>query len=118
MAAGNSRLETTGKVRLRLEYRGSSVEEEVFLVKGLSGPLLGKPAISGLHLLQFIDEIESTGWKEEFPSLFEGLGTMKSEVRIQLRDDVPPFVRWHREGLLRRGANHYKRSCVEWRRWE
>lgn len=55
-------------------------------------PLLGKPAISKLKLIEFNDEIATENWKEKFPKLFTGLGTMDSSVRITTSDEAIPFA--------------------------
>ena len=52
--------------------------EDIYVVKGIKEPLLGKPAIEKLNLLARINEIQSQSYKEGFkakyPQLFHGLG--------------------------------------------
>ena len=56
--------------------------------------LLGLPAIKGLHLLSVLDNLEcdpTTAIKQEFPSLFTGLGTLQGDYEIQVKPDAQPF---------------------------
>ena len=57
------------------------------MVKQLKHNLLGLPAIKGLHLLSVLDKLEcdlTTAIKQEFPSLFTGLGTPQGDYEIQV----------------------------------
>ncbi|GFS00231.1 Pol polyprotein [Elysia marginata] len=64
------------------------------LLDGLEQPLLGRPAIEALNLLQRINSVkgtqESVDFKKEFPELFTGLSNLQKEYKIQLKDDVVP----------------------------
>ena len=56
--------------------------------------LLGLPAIKGLHLLSVLYNLEcypTTAIKQEFPSLFTGLGTLQDDYEIQVKQDAQPF---------------------------
>ena len=67
------------------------------MVKQVKQPkhnLLEFPAITGLHLLSFLDYLEcdpTTAIKQEFPSLFKGLGTLQGDYEIQVKPDAQPF---------------------------
>ena len=55
--------------------------------------ILGLPAIKGLHLLSFLCNLEcypTTAIKQEFPSLFTGLGTLQGDYKIQVKQDAQP----------------------------
>ena len=73
------------------QYRARS---EVYVVKSLTKSLLGQPIIRDLELIKRIACVDSSNElspKEEFPSLFYGLGKMEGEYEIQLKDDAEPF---------------------------
>ena len=56
--------------------------------------LLGLPAIKGLYLLSVLYNLEcytTTAIKQEFPSLFTGLGTLQGDYEIQVKQDAQPF---------------------------
>ena len=91
--AGNYKLKIAGVTEAELCMESRQIKETVYLVEGLVTPLLGKPAISKLGLINFVQEIEgSCPWFIEYPKVFEGLGSMKNEVTIRLKKDVSPFV--------------------------
>lgn len=93
--AGNHKLDIEGSTKVTLKIQDKMVEDTIYIVNGLVEPLLGKPAISGLGLIQFIDEVNDKSahnWCSEFPKLFQGLGEMGSEVRISLQSQVKPFT--------------------------
>lgn len=93
--AGNHRLKIDGSAVVKLKVRDRIVTDTLYLVDGLVEPLLGKPAIAKLELLKFVGELAECsgfGWFAQFPKLFEGLGSMESEVRITLERGVAPFA--------------------------
>ena len=64
------------------------------MVKELKHNLLGLPAIKALHLLSVLDNLgydPTTAIKQEFPSLFTGLGTFQGDYQIQVKPDAEPF---------------------------
>ena len=91
-AAGNQVLKVQGKASVLLQYGEKVIRENVFLVENLVTPLLGKPAITKLDLIAFTDAVEIDEWRGQFPKLFSGLGTMKSEVNLELKEGVEPFA--------------------------
>ena len=67
----------------------------IYVVRNLKEPLLGRPAIEGLKLLQRINKVETLSSKEEakkeHPQLWKGMGMMKKEYRIRLKEDAQPY---------------------------
>ena len=64
------------------------------MVKQLKHNLLGLLAIKALHLLSVLDNLEcypTTAIKQEFPSLFTGLGTLQGDYEIRVKPDTEPF---------------------------
>ena len=76
---GNNDLEIIGVSKVTVSTSSKYVHENVYAVKNLVTPPLGKPAISKLSFLSLIDELQiDTDWKLVFPKLFRGLGTAES----------------------------------------
>ena len=68
----------------------------MYVVKRLAEPLLGRPTILDLGLVKLVAAVEQQHQhltlKEQYPSLFQGLGKLKGEYSIELRDDTQPFA--------------------------
>ena len=64
-----------------LTYSNRSVEQTVYVVKGIQNNLLGLLAIKALEMLARVETIQKA-ILEQYPSLFTGLGTLKGEYRI------------------------------------
>jgi hypothetical protein len=68
-------------------------EGEIYVVRGLSKSLLGRTAISDLELIKRAVAVDhNLTPKEQFPSLFQGLGKLQGEYTIKLREDAEPFA--------------------------
>ena len=87
-------LTVLGQFMRRVSYAKRSSNEVIFVVCGLKNNLLGLPAIHNLHLVKKVDSTISTttAIQERFPTVFEGLGTLGEEYRIQLKDDAVPYA--------------------------
>ena len=76
---GNKTLDTEGQFLAHLTYKERSTQETIIVVNGLQMPLLGRPAISQLQLIQRLDALSEQSkdpWPiQEFPQLFTGLGS-------------------------------------------
>lgn len=94
-SAGNYALKVKGISKVKLQKGDKIVEEWVYVINNLKRPLLGKPTIKKLNLLQFIDEVDAdaTVCEKEFPKLFTGLGSMPHEVNVTLDPKVTPFAK-------------------------
>ena len=91
--AGNYKLNIAGKANAKLGLEEKVIQETVYIVDGLVTPLLGKPAIAKLELIQFLHEVHGKSyWVEQFPGVFKGLGALDNEVKIQLKEEVTPFA--------------------------
>ena len=67
----------------------------MFVVKGLKTNLLGLPTITALNLAVRVDVITDVSEKDipkQFPSLFQGLGSLGEEYNIQLKPEAKPFA--------------------------
>lgn len=70
-------------------------EEDIYVAKGLSKSLLGQPSISSLGLIKRVATVDGSNPlspKDQFPSLFRGLGRLEGEYTIELRDDARPYA--------------------------
>ena len=91
---GGSRLEVLGVYRATLGTANTKSEQDMFVIKGLKKPLLGRPAIDALEILQRVNSTESgssVDAKKDFPELFQGLGRIEKPYRITMREDARPF---------------------------
>lgn len=96
------RLKCLGKFTARIASKKNSIVEEIYVVKNLSKPLLGKSACASLNLLSKINEVENSkvsGESEykqqiidQYPKLFEGLGELEGEYDIKLKETPEPFA--------------------------
>ena len=66
-SAGNYALKVSGVSRVKLVKEDRVIEEWVYVIKNLKRPLLGKPTIKKLKLLQFIDSVDddTIGWEKD-----------------------------------------------------
>ena len=102
--AGEAKLDTVGYVEMTLNHGSTKITEQVYIVAGASKLLLGVPAIRNLGLIadipgsysvKAVDVTQPTVNKEnvvkEYPVLFTGLGKLKGEHVIHLRENATPF---------------------------
>ena len=96
------RLNCLGKFNTKITPKNKSIVEEIYVIKDLSKPLLGKSAYVSLNLLNKIHEVENVKATEEsvykqqiinqYPKLFEGLGELEGEYEIKLKELPEPFA--------------------------
>jgi len=67
-------------------------QQDVYVVSGLRKPLLGRPAIEALGIVSLVEPVLRDDVAKRFPKLFQGLGRLKDNYTIKLRDDVRPFA--------------------------
>ena len=107
LGAGDTTLDTVGYVEMHLSHGNTLVKEKVYVVRGTTKPLLGVPAIRNLGLIhqipgtytirtvQLKTPASCLRLKEDFvrayPKLFTGLGQLKGEHTIRLKEDAKPF---------------------------
>lgn len=88
-------LAVVGRFCTSLGFEGTKVSTDVYVIKGLTRPLLGRPVLEPLGVVRRIYNLsrgdKSGVWREKFPELFEGLGTMPGEYSISLREGALPF---------------------------
>ncbi|XP_049275480.1 uncharacterized protein K02A2.6-like [Rhipicephalus sanguineus] len=86
-------LPAAGVAQLQLVYRNHATTQEIYVLDQICTPLLGKPAIKKLQMLTFVNAVaDKVNPKEEFPAVFQGLGKLLKEHRIQLQPGAKPFA--------------------------
>ena len=84
-----SALDVKGYSTGELEQDDTKVKQDIYVVHDLQTPLLGRPAIEALQLLARINAVTAKeSYKTAYPNLFEGLGTLPGEYRIELQPDT------------------------------
>ena len=86
-------LDVLGHITVQLTYKQCSIRHNVYIVQSLNQNLLGLPAILALNILSRLDNLSTTSTiPSQFPDLFQGLGTMKTEYEIKLQHEARPFA--------------------------
>ena len=91
LGPGRIPLDVSGFVRLQLRSGVKQTMQKVYVVKHLSTPLLGFPAITALGLLKRVDSIDLDTLKSTYPRLCSGLGEVKRAYHIKLKPNAVPF---------------------------
>ena len=88
------RLKVAGQCTIQLTHEGNSSNEEVFNMEDLKTNLLGLPAIQSLQLIKRVCATTTTSEdiKEQYPKVFNGLGTLGDPYEIKLKDDAQPYA--------------------------
>ncbi|XP_061906727.1 uncharacterized protein K02A2.6-like isoform X2 [Entelurus aequoreus] len=91
---GQHRLEVDGCFKGGLTAKGKTTRQDVYVVNGLSKPLIGLPAIKALDLVRRVDTVETQqkDFKALFPTVFTGLGKLKEPYTIALEPDAVPYA--------------------------
>ena len=98
---GNIRLPVKGQFHAMLKYGQPSSNEPVYVLHNETCSLLSRKPCVELRLIKHtekdVEEVNSgpTDFKAEIPSLFTGLGGLKTECHITLRTDAKPFCLYH-----------------------
>ena len=70
-----------------------TIREEIYVIKNLHQPLLGRLAIRGLNLLKRINFVKrEQSVLDKFSSLFEGLVKLEGDYTIKLQDNAKPYA--------------------------
>lgn len=91
----NDKLQTMDMFQGELVYLQKRKFEAIYVVKGLTQPLLGLSACEDLGLVKRINQVGSQtniNPEEEFATLFIGLGTINEPYDIKLQDNAIPFA--------------------------
>ena len=92
----NYKMNYKGKFTVTLTYNLNSVNETVYAVESLARLLLGRFAAVKLNLISRLCKLTSDDYKakvmHDYPKPFTGLGMMKEEYTIKLKDQTKPFA--------------------------
>ena len=89
----SSVLEVVGEFKGRLSYGNKTTLQSVYVVKNLKVNLLGLPTVIALALVAKVDALSTKpGVAGQFPSLFQGLGSLGEPYQIKLQPDAKPFA--------------------------
>ncbi|KAL5017541.1 hypothetical protein ScPMuIL_007130 [Solemya velum] len=92
LGPGKTRLDVAGKFVGTLKSGKSKISTEIYVVNGLSKPLLGRPAIEKLDLVKRVASVKSKDYVTRYPALFKGLGKLNGEYEIRLGSDSKPVA--------------------------
>ena len=87
-------LSVVGKFVGNLKSGNITTKQEIYVVKDLQRPLLGRPAIESLGVAIQVSEVlaHKDVAVRKFPHMFKGLGRMTRAYHICLKDDATPFA--------------------------
>ena len=92
----NYKMECIGKYSTKLSIDERSTEEEIYVIRELERPLLGRHAAESPNLLTRVNSIAKGDYKakvkHKHPQLFIGLGRMKAEYTITLQENPKPYA--------------------------
>lgn len=90
---GRNTLNVIGKFHCEFSLENRKAYQDVYVIRGLNKPLLGRPAIEKLEIVKQIASLQlHSDYKQKFPSLFTGLGKLQGEYEIKLTEDARPYA--------------------------
>ena len=92
--AGQHPLNVQGYFQGHLRHNSVETKQEIFVVRGLSKPLLGRPAIEALAMVLLVEPLtlQENCIIQKFPKVFQGLGRLKDSYRIKLQNSCQPYA--------------------------
>lgn len=96
-AANNRSLKIFGVIYLNLSYNNIVIRTELFVIDGLTKPIVGKNTIEKFSLLKILSIDKDKQFTKvnpcaEFPKIFKNIGEFKEEVSIKLKENAKPFA--------------------------
>ena len=91
----HSRLKVLGQFKSTLGVKERTIQQDIFVVKGLKSNLLGLPAIQALQLATRLDAVEQCYRDQiisQYPGIFHGLGTLGEPYKIDIDSDAKPYA--------------------------
>ncbi|XP_048759371.2 uncharacterized protein K02A2.6-like [Ostrea edulis] len=100
---GNTKLNVLGKFLCELESKSVFSVQEIYVVRGLSQALLGRPAIIALHIIEKVNIASVNAknvqtpkseeyFRDKFSTVFNGLGKSKWKYKINLKENSKPYA--------------------------
>jgi len=92
-AKKHERLKIKGTPELLIKYKNSEITEKVFVSDDVSVALLSRKACIDFNLVKRVYMMnQEIDWRKEFPSLFSGLGNIKGDYTIELKENARPYA--------------------------
>lgn len=89
---GRKLVPIVGKAGVKMKFRDKEISQDVYVVEGIQGPLLGRPAIKAFNLLNFdVGEVKEDICKK-FHSVFHGIGRITTEYHIRIKENATPYA--------------------------
>ena len=91
----HSRLKVLGQFKSTLGVKEKTIQQDIFVVKGLKSNLLGLPAIQALLLAARLDSVEQSYRDKiisQYPGIFHGLGSLGEPYKINIDSDAQPYA--------------------------
>ena len=90
----NKVLPVKGRFAAKLVRGDRETEQQLYVAEDLHRPLLGRPAIDSLQLVQRVRGVQTGKLDpvQQFPSLFQGLGKLQGEYSIKLQEGAKPYA--------------------------
>ena len=89
--ASQQPLHVCGMISAKLQWKDNETRQKVYVVRGFRTALLGKPAIEALGVVTLVQPILKEDVEKEFSDLFEGLGRLRDNYQIKLKEGAQPF---------------------------
>ena len=91
---GQQPLDVCGVFEAQIQSHEKATTQNVYVIRGLKTPLLGRPAIEALSLVSVVQSVNSPGEEifKKYPTLFQGLGKLTGEYSIKLREGAQPYA--------------------------
>ena len=86
----NEALSIAGKFSASMSVDNKASVQEIFVIDGLTQPLLGWLAIKALSVLKTIQGLTENKFVQKYSQVFNRLGTIKYQYSITLRDGAKP----------------------------
>ena len=108
-------LSVKGMITAQLKSQSNQTEGPIYIVRGLTKLLLGRPAIKQLKLISRIDAVSEQELDPfiQFPKLFTGLGILQKEYNIQLKRGAKPFAIYTQESCCPTPSGCQRRTPVD-----
>ena len=113
------KLQVCGHFSRRFTYQNNNVWQNVYVVKGLRKLLIGRPAITALQLICFVNTVDSFKQKAvlRYPIIFKGVGTIEGEYNIVLKKDATPHALSTPQSISCHWSLKLSKNSVVWNNW-
>ena len=82
-------LKVCGQFSGSLSRKSNECQQDIYVMENLHRPLLGRPALQALRVVALVEPIQKTD-VSQFPEVFKGLGKLKDNYVIKLRENATP----------------------------